>query len=104
MNINFKPNVIIVWTTTNIKIATAFCDACKEVLTNYIPTVTSGSEGTHSLDSGHYYGRALDFRSMDIKEGARPKVRDLVQILLGHDYLCLLEDDHFHIQRNKNTF
>ena len=106
MNIYFKPNVIVVWTHTNIEIADGFCQACTEVYPGYIPTLTSGSDGIHSDQSGHYYGRALDFRSHDLPNDGNLiwQIKERWEELLGVNYLCILEGDHFHLQRQKNSF
>ena len=107
MNLRFKPNILIVWTQTNLAIAEAFCQACREIVGEaYVPTLTSGMDGQHSAESGHYYGRALDFRSHDLPDDTtlRQGIKTRVGVILGDRYLCLLEPTHFHIQRQRNSF
>ena len=105
MQLQLKPNVMVIWTTTNLTIAEAFCRACREVVgTDYIPTLTAGMDGTHSLESGHYYGRALDFRNIDLPGHMHGKIQAWVSDILGPKYLCLVEGNHFHIQRQKDSF
>lgn len=107
MRLAFKQNCIIIWTSTNLAIAEAFCQVCEEVLPpGYLPTVTSGMDGQHSLESGHYYGRALDFRRQDMlaDDELLWKIGVRVGEVLGKHYLCILERDHYHIQRQKDSF
>jgi hypothetical protein len=107
MRLTFKPNCLVIWTSTNLAIAEAFCQACTDLLGPvYLPTLTSGMDGAHTLESGHYYGRALDFRRLDMPEqtDALWQIKLKVEEYLGTNYLCLLEADHYHIQRQKNSF
>ena len=102
---NFLPNTVVIWTVTNIAIKEAWEAACQQVISMiYVPTLTGGMEGQHSLESGHYHGRALDFRSKDVPFELRMPLKNRVQELLGADYLVLLEDNHFHVQRQKESF
>jgi hypothetical protein len=102
---DFLPNTIVIWTTTNLTIARAWREACQQIISmTYVPTLTSGMEGQHSLESGHHYGRALDFRSKDVPFELRMPLKNRVQELLGSDYLVLLEESHYHIQRQKESF
>lgn len=108
---NFVPNITTTWTLTNLAIKDAYEQACKEILgPMYIPTCTSGNSGDHSIESGHFHGRALDFRSHDIPEVKKPLLTKRMIELLGPNYYMVLErnletkQEHFHVQRNKNTF
>lgn len=101
----FKPNVIVCHNETCTFILDSFAEACKRAVSmKYEPTCTSGMEGEHSLASGHYYGRALDFRSRDIEFHLRQNVLHAAQEILGPAYLVLLEDSHYHIQRQHDSF
>ena len=101
----FAPNITITFTHTNIAIAEAWEVACREVLGRaYEPTCTSGLSGRHSEMSGHYYGRALDFRTRDIPPAQRATIKERCQLALGPEFYLEIEDDHVHIQKNKNTF
>jgi len=101
----FKTNVTVTFTKTNKAILGAFKRSCQEVLgVGYEPEITSGLEGTHSEESGHYHGRALDFHKHDIPVTLLPKILDLTSTYLGADYYLLNHETHIHIQRNKNTF
>ena len=52
----FKLNVTVTWTKTNLAIKSAIEQACAEVISpHYDPECTSGLEGTHSDESGHYH-------------------------------------------------
>jgi hypothetical protein len=69
----------------------------------YVATVTSGLEGSHSLNSGHYEGRSVDFRSKDVPFELRQNLKAAAQELLGPDYLVILEETHYHIQRQRHA-
>ncbi len=63
----------------------------------YSPTVTSGVEGRHRVDSFHYTGWALDFRTRDL---SKEEIKGWVLMLtekLGEKYYVLLESNHIHI-------
>lgn len=60
--------------------------------------ITSGVDGTHSLRSKHYVGRALDFRTRHLSDSERVIVLDVMRQELGADYDCLDEGDHLHIE------
>ena len=101
----FKLNVTVTWTKTNLAIKSAIEQACAEVISpHYDPECTSGLEGTHSDESGHYHGRALDIGIRDMPHLSIDNVCERAQALLGSNYLVLREATHIHIQRNKDTF
>lgn len=62
------------------------------------PTLTSGNDGKHRVDSFHYVGLALDFRSRDLSNTKALFFRDRLQERLGENYDVVLESDHFHIE------
>lgn len=73
-------------------------------------TVTSGRDGEHSGPADpHHAGEALDIRSHDVDPALRLQVLDAVLYALGRDrFFGFLEaagtsNEHFHIQRRKNT-
>ena len=102
----YQDNVILIFTRTNKIILAAVEQACREILGEeaYEPTCTSGADGTHSAESGHYYGRALDFRNRDMPRDQLDFIEQTIRAILGKDYFLLREKDHLHIQRNKNSF
>jgi len=107
MNMNFAPYVVIIFNETILRILNVWEEACQQCVSmQYIPTVTSGLEGEHSQDpeSGHYYARAVDFRSRDIPFEVRHTLKQTAQEMLGSEYYVMLSEKNFHIQRNKNTF
>lgn len=71
----------------------------------YDPTITSGSDGEHKgrpvlgddLDP-HYVGKALDFRTHDLKPDDLPGLVQALKLCLGEGYVVLLKPDHLHIQ------
>lgn len=115
-----KRGVVCVTNSTTDAIESAFESACKKVMgPDFEPECTSGIEGNHSAESGHYYGRAEDFgfngysRSTDkrisIPSGSRAVIVNLVQGRLNNEpspakYLVIIEGNHFHIQRQKDSF
>jgi len=101
----FKSNVLVCHNTTVAFILASWEEACKRAVSmDYDPTCTSGMDGTHSVESGHYFARALDFRVRDIDFHLRRNLQAAAQELLGPSYLVLLEQTHYHIQRNHDTF
>ena len=65
-------------------------------------TVTSGTDGTHSAGSLHYYGYALDFRIRYFSEETIQRLyQELCKRLSALDdvsYECFLESDHIHVE------
>ncbi len=103
----FKQNVIIMFNSTCQNILSMWEQACQNIiLVEYEPECTSGFDGTHSLESGHYYGRSLDFSLKEVPFELRWPLKHQAQDLLGADYLVLLEagKNHYHIQRQKDSF
>lgn len=100
----FKLNTTVIFTRTNLTIIKAVEGACLSILgPTYEPECTSGQEGDHSEESGHYHGRALDFKINDIYHTNHDPIKKKVQSLLGPDYFVLLEPTHLHVQRNKDS-
>lgn len=67
-------------------------------------TVTSGTDGTHSAGSLHYYGYALDFRIRDPAGSWRLTDFEEIEICkkarkkLGSCYHVILHGTHIHIE------
>lgn len=65
--------------------------------------VTSGLDGTHSAGSFHYYGYAVDLRSVHAKTKTdKAKILSLLKEKLGPRYYVILEaagtdNEHYHI-------
>lgn len=101
----FKTNAIIVYTPTVKYLLQKWEQAFQEMVSMaQEPLCTSGFDGTHSEHSGHYHGRALDFNVSEVPFELRKPLENRVRELLGPDYYVELESDHYHLQRNKNTF
>jgi hypothetical protein len=63
--------------------------------------VTSGTDGTHSAGSLHYYGYALDFRTRYFEEQDRYKVfKELSDDLRikNRDYCVIWHPTHIHVE------
>jgi len=104
---NFLYGVIVIWNDTTLRIKQVWEESCREMISMaYIPTCTCGLEGVHSRnpESGHPQGRSLDMRSKDVPFHLRMPLLHHAQQKFGSDYLVLLEDDHYHIQRQHDSF
>ena len=64
--------------------------------------VTSGTDGTHSAGSMHYYGYALDLRTRYFSSSVKSKIAKDLQKKLGAKYYVLNEKTHIHVQFNFN--
>lgn len=64
---------------------------------NVDAVVTSCSEGTHSINSRHYMGCGLDFRTHTVSPGQHVDLRDALIDALGTDFNVILEGSHIHI-------
>jgi len=77
----------------------------EEFETSGIPfVITSGTDGEHGLASMHYYGYALDFRTINQVTGApylpsaqMAHVVSAIAEKLGEQYYVCLESNHLHI-------
>ena len=65
----------------------------------YEVTITSGCDGRHMINSSHYKGKAIDFRTSDFPKDLIVW-KDRIQAALGNCYFVLLEKDHLHVQWN----
>lgn len=63
-------------------------------------TITSGSDGTHSANSLHYSGNALDFRTRDVIHSDRAILAAEIKARLGENYDVVLESDHLHVEHD----
>jgi len=64
----------------------------------YTCTITSASDSRHGPNSLHYCGKALDIRTRDVREQARPLLRDEIKEALGPQFDVVLESDHLHVE------
>lgn len=60
--------------------------------------ITSARDSKHSERSLHYEGKALDFRSRDLKPAVAQRVLSALRSALGTDFDVILESDHFHLE------
>ena len=67
-------------------------------------TLTSCRDGKHSSTSDHYWGGAVDMRTWakgdpgtQLSGLARERLFENVQTLMGDNWYCLDEGDHFHL-------
>ena len=64
--------------------------------------VTSGTDGTHSAGSLHYYGYALDFRTRYFSDQTKRNLTDTLQKILGSDYDVIEHSTHIHVEYEKS--
>jgi len=96
--LSIKPNVRITNLSPQMVLAAfVWYDACIDVGV-LDATITSGNDSTHSADSLHYIGHALDFRIRDIPEAILPKIIARVKEALGPDFDVVEEGNHVHIE------
>lgn len=60
--------------------------------------ITSGTDSSHSLNSEHYKGLALDLRSHDLNGREGEVLNRIKQVTEPLGYATILESDHFHAQ------
>ena len=60
--------------------------------------ITSGLDGTHSHNSLHYSGNALDWRTRHLESKQKTDLARQAQDLLGPDYDVVLESTHLHVE------
>lgn len=60
--------------------------------------ITSGSDGKHGVNSLHYKGLALDFRTRDLSPLEQQELKQMCLQDLGKDYDVVLEEDHLHVE------
>ena len=63
-----------------------------------IPTITSAHDSTHSNNSLHYIGKAVDIRINDWQKVDMQTVVKSIAWILGDPWVVLHEVDHLHIQ------
>jgi hypothetical protein len=63
--------------------------------------VTSGTDGTHSAGSLHYYGYALDVRTRFLTEDEKKQVVEQLRNDLQSDYHVIEHSTHIHVEYDK---
>lgn len=68
-----------------------------------MPTITSGTEGSHMKGSHHYTGEALDFRTRDLPYSDVRNIMTALRKELPEDFIVLYEADppHIHVQQRE---
>lgn len=63
-----------------------------------VMTVTSITDGTHSPNSLHYGGLAVDIRTRDLSNEQKSTLVAEMKKALGTDYDVVLESTHLHVE------
>lgn len=61
-------------------------------------TVTSGRGDSHSRESFHYAGRAVDIRTRDIDSDTLTAIVSVLKRKLGKNFDVILESNHLHVE------
>lgn len=98
----FKVGVYIRGATTHLLTGLMVLDRIYEEH-GYRMTVTSMSDGKHSLKSKHYTGNAADLRTKDVPDTMIDKILYQAQRELPTDFDIVLEgrgsgNEHFHLE------
>ncbi len=72
-------------------------------LTGVPPTITSARDGTHSPNSLHYEGRALDFRTHGLNRSQLLELRAELKEALGPDWDVVIESTHLHLELDRRA-
>ncbi len=65
----------------------------------YDTTITSCLDGVHSVNSLHYKGKAMDFRTRHLPDLTLKRVvRDDIAAELGGEFDVVLESTHIHVE------
>lgn len=96
MKINIKQGVV--FKEINDKYLQIFEALTLLPFKGYVPTITSGNDGTHLKNSYHYTNAALDVRVNDLPKDSWLTYRDVLQRRLGPKFQVILEKDHLHCE------
>lgn len=99
MSIQVKPDsvppVLLHYTPEVHRIVVAVDEALHAM--GYHAVITSGMEGTHTRQSAHYKGKAVDFR-LSWPNEYRDSVLAAIKRRLGDWGSLVLESDHLHVE------
>ena len=73
-------------------------DSVFQNIVNGNGVVTYTTNGTHSANSLHYSGNAVDLRTRNMTDAQRQEATTQLQNSLGNNYDVLNEDNHIHIE------
>ena len=62
--------------------------------------ITSITDGTHSKESRHYIGLAVDFRTRYFTEPQKKDAFEQLKENLGPEYIVVWHSTHIHVQFN----
>lgn len=61
-------------------------------------TITSVCDGKHMPSSCHYFGRAFDIRTRDLRGVLAGVIGSRLQEALGSQFQVVVESDHIHVE------
>lgn len=96
MTLEIKPGVTLLGLVPQMLVALIVIEREYERL-GVRCVITAGNDGEHELNSEHYSGRALDFRTRDISPPQQSELVATVRNALGRDFGVILEADHVHV-------
>ena len=99
MALSLKPGVVLTGLRTEMAIAAqVVADVYAELGADCV--ITSALDSTHSANSLHYVGAALDFRTSVLSAEDQGSLVETVKERLGEDFDVVLETDHLHIEHD----
>ena len=96
MSLEIKPGVTLLGLVPQMVVALIVVEDCYDSVNAHC-TITAGNDGSHSITSEHYAGRALDFRTRELESPVAAALAKLIKQSLGRDFVVLLEADHLHV-------
>lgn len=92
-----KPGVKLAGVKTEIMFAVLVADQVyREVGKDVV--ITSVTDGTHSANSLHYKGLAVDLRTSYLTEQEKKFAVEQLKVRLGAEFDVVLESTHIHIE------
>jgi uncharacterized protein RhaS with RHS repeats len=89
--------------TTNMTGIEGSVDRVFQNIATHDAVVTYTTNGTHSPNSLHYGGNAVDLRTRDLTSQQRQQATDQLRGALGRDYDVINEGNHIHIEYDPPT-
>ncbi len=91
-----KSNVSLLGIRPEMLILISICESVYKSFSQEL-VLTSVCDGTHSTNSRHYLGCAIDTRTRYFDKEDIEKVATEIRNRIGSEFYLLVEKDHFHI-------